>query len=127
MIVTLPPTPERWTPDYQRQMTAELERMLGGLAAFATLGILLAGIWRGARRPATSTSKKSRNDERPSLRPKPSVPSDVIRRGIEEGRRTFANTRAEARSGGVLSADTQSGTHNRSRRAPVWPSTGTAE
>ena len=30
-----------------------------------------------------STSKKSRSDARPSLRPKPSVPSDVIRRGIQ--------------------------------------------
>ncbi len=45
-----------------------------------------------------------------AARPPPSV-----------SRSTFANTRAEARSGGVLSADTQSGTHNRSRRAPVWP------
>jgi hypothetical protein len=30
-----------------------------------------------------STSKNSRRDARPSLRPKPSVPSDVIRRGIQ--------------------------------------------
>lgn len=39
-----------------REMIETLLRWLGGLTAWATLGVVLYGIWRGTRRPAGRTS-----------------------------------------------------------------------